>query len=308
MADLAETGIIALYEGSGRCAKLVDMFLRRRWPSVLRPASALVVAVSTVLLGAATVSAQEQIDDPGALDPGTCIGTVTASLAAESLPTGRWSAHGACLTADSFFEFSEGPVLAKAAVSEVVYEDGHDGRVAAGVLTLGNGLGLGIVGVEDAATGLIKWSAVLDEFRTDGDQVSVSGDGVAVFPIERATVSATLTGTGTDVKPFLDGWDDDPVTDDGAEAEDEPTSQAGVVDDTSTDGGSTASDPTGGRSTGEAPDPDRSEAQDPDGAVSGSSDTREDRPGTAGGDGASGSSIGGQSGRDYEVIEGSAEP
>lgn len=134
-----------------------------------------------------------------------CSGTLSASVTAESLPGGEWAVEGACLHQDSFYEFSDGPVLAKAGVAEATYTDGHQGRVAAAVLTLGNGVGLGIVGVEDAATGLIKFSAVLGDFTSVGDRVTVAGEGVALLPVERATVSAAFSGTGTDVSGLLEG-------------------------------------------------------------------------------------------------------
>lgn len=270
------------------------MALRHRWSTVIRPAFAMVATVSTVVLGSATVSAQEPVEDGSAVaDSQTCIGTITASLAAESLPSGKWSAHGGCLTGDSFFEFVEGPILAKAAVSEVVYDDGHSGRIAAGVLTLGNGLGLGIVGVEDSATGVIKWSAVLDEFESDGDRVWVSGDGVAVFPIERATVSATLTGTGTDVKPFLEGWETDgPEPGDEVDPADEAALQTDVDDDPA-DG--SASDDSSVPNGSEPDAVERSDSQP-------SSDDGNDRAGSEGSDGTHGDTIG--AGITYDVIEG----
>lgn len=198
----------------------VSMDLRRGSSFVARSVLTAVTVVSLAIFSAVDVSAEETETTDHAAElaqqvDGTsdgCIGTITASLSAESLPSGEWSAHGDCLVGENFYEFAEGPVLAKAAVADVVYADGHSGRIAAGVLTLGNGLGLGIVGVEDAATGVVKWSAVLDDFESEDDSVSVSGEGVAVFPIERATVSAQLTGTGTDVKPFLDDYED-PVSD-----------------------------------------------------------------------------------------------
>lgn len=74
---------------------------------------------------------------------------------------------------------------------------------ATGVLTLGNGIGLAIVGMEDAATGEIKFSAVLGDFTNDGNTASVQGEGVALLPIERAVVSASISGQGTDVAPFI---------------------------------------------------------------------------------------------------------
>lgn len=228
------------------------MFLRRQLSFLGRPVLAGLATLSVLALGAADVSAQEPSDGgaPG-IDTETCIGTISASLTASSLPSGSWSAHGDCLTGDSFFEFVEGPILAKAAIADVTYNDGHNGRVAAGVLTLGNGLGLGIVGVEDAATGLIKWSAVLDDFNAEGDSVSVSGDGVAVFPVERATVSARLTGTGTDVKPFLEGYGDpEPIELGGTSADDEPATPASPSDAVKSDGGTVSSD--GGTGDGDS--------------------------------------------------------
>lgn len=158
-----------------------------------RTSVALVMAIAVTTVAVPAVSAQD------------CAGTVSASVSAESLPGGTWAVDQGCLTPDSYYEFSDGPVLAKAGISNVTYTDGHEGRVAAAVLTLGNGLGLAIVGVEDSATGLIKFGAVLGDFTTDGDQVSVSGEGVALLPVEKASVSASFTGTGTDVAGLLDG-------------------------------------------------------------------------------------------------------
>lgn len=159
-----------------------------------RTATAAVTAVIVAFGGAVlapNVSAQD------------CAGTISTSVATSGLPGGTWSVSDGCLSPDAFFEYSDGPIEAKAALSTVTYDDGHAGRVAAGVLTLGGGVGLSIVGVEDAATGLVKWSAVLGDYTTEGDTVSVTGDGVSLFPTEAATVSLSISGTGTDVSELL---------------------------------------------------------------------------------------------------------
>lgn len=162
---------------------------------------AVVTAAGFALGGAVFApSVSAQTPDPVA----DCAGTISTSVATSALPGGEWSVTDGCLPADSFFEYTDGEIQAKVAVSKVTYDDGHTGRVAAGVLTLGSGTGLSIVGVEDAATGIIKWSAVLGDYTADGDTVGVSGDGVALFPTEKSAVSVSITGTGTDVKPILE--------------------------------------------------------------------------------------------------------
>lgn len=295
------------------------MVSRRGLSFVARSALAVVATVAFIGSNVGPAAAQdndvpvgtaEVPDAPTTADE--CIGTVTASLVAESLPSGEWSAHGDCLVGDNFYEFVKGPLLAKAAVAEVVYSDGHEGRVAAGVLTLGNGLGLGIVGVEDAATGLVKWSAVLDDFESDGDAVSVSGQGVAVFPIERATVSARLTGTGTDVKPFLEGYD---ATIDEAADPDTTGDLPARGDEQSSDGDDTdAVDPTGSVDGGSVRSGDTAsyEARDDD-AGSDAPDTAKTGDGVDGdaangdgngsGSGSSGSSGSDGAGIDYGVVD-----
>ena len=84
-------------------------------------------------------------------------------------------------------------------MSSVTYADGHAGRVAVGMLVMTGGAALSIVGVEDAATGLVKWSAVLGTAVQVGDQTTVSGEGIMVFPVESVQVSASITGTGTNI-------------------------------------------------------------------------------------------------------------
>lgn len=182
-----------------------------------RTSVAVVMAIAVTTVAVPAASAQD------------CTGTVSASVSAESLPGGAWAVDQGCLTPDSYYEFADGPVLAKAGIADVTYTDGHQGRVAAAVLTLGNGLGLAIVGVEDSATGLIKFGAVLGDFTTDGNRVSVSGEGVALLPVEKASVSASFTGTGTDVSGLLDGSIAElPPTDETPAAPELPT--AGTTD------------------------------------------------------------------------------
>lgn len=129
----------------------------------------------------------------------TCVGSVSTAVAAASLPGGSWAVEGGCLTSDSFFEYSNTEGRAQVALSSVTYADGHSGRVAVGMLVMTGGAALSIVGVEDAATGLVKWSAVLGQAVQVGDQTTVSGEGIMVFPVESVQVSASITGTGTNV-------------------------------------------------------------------------------------------------------------
>ena len=129
----------------------------------------------------------------------TCVGSVSTAVAAASLPGGSWAVEGGCLTSDSFFEYSNTEGRAQVALSSVTYADGHSGRVAVGMLVMTGGAALSIVGVEDAATGLVKWSAVLGTAVQVGDQTTVSGEGIMVFPVESVQVSASITGTGTNI-------------------------------------------------------------------------------------------------------------
>ena len=129
----------------------------------------------------------------------TCVGSVSTTVAAASLPGGSWAVEGGCLTSDSFFEYSNTEGRAQVALSSVTYADGHSGRVAVGMLVMTGGAALSIVGVEDAATGLVKWSAVLGTAVQVGDQTTVSGEGIMVFPVESVQVSASITGTGTNI-------------------------------------------------------------------------------------------------------------
>jgi len=152
---------------------------------------------ATTLIGAVALTG---VPAAGAQD---CSGSVTGSLTSESLPGGTWSVTNGCLTPDAYYEYNDGPIHAEAAVTKVTYDDGHVGRVAAGVLTLGDGVGLSVLGVEDEATGLIKWSAVLGDYQQDGDVVGVSGSGVTLLPTEAAEVSVAISGTGTDITTIL---------------------------------------------------------------------------------------------------------
>jgi hypothetical protein len=152
---------------------------------------------ATLLIGGAGVMGAPVA---GAQD---CTGSVTSSLSSDSLPGGTWSVTDGCLTPEAFYEYNDGAVHAEAAITKVTYDDGHVGRVAAGVLTLGDGVGLSVLGVEDEATGLIKWSAVLGDYSQDGDVVGVAGAGVTLFPTEAAQVSVAIAGTGTDITTVL---------------------------------------------------------------------------------------------------------
>ena len=156
----------------------------------LVPVGAIIAAMVLVLgslVFAPVVSAQ------------TCVGSVSTAVAAASLPGGSWAVEGGCLTSDSFFEYSNTEGRAQVALSSVTYADGHAGRAAVGMLVMTGGAALSIVGVEDAATGLVKWSAVLGQAVQVGDQTTVSGEGIMVFPVESVQVSASITGTGTNI-------------------------------------------------------------------------------------------------------------
>ncbi len=159
-------------------------------------------AIPLVSLGA-IIAAMVLVVGSVAFAPGasaqTCVGSVSTTVAAASLPGGSWAVEGGCLTSDSFFEYSNTEGRAQVALSSVTYADGHSGRVAVGMLVMTGGAALSIVGVEDAATGLVKWSAVLGTAVQVGDQTTVSGEGIMVFPVETVQLSASITGTGTNI-------------------------------------------------------------------------------------------------------------
>jgi len=159
-------------------------------------------AIPLVSLGA-IVAAMVLVLGTVAFAPGasaqTCVGSVSTTVAAASLPGGSWAVEGACLSSDAFFEYSNTEGRAQVALSSVTYADGHSGRVAVGMLVMTSGTALSIVGVEDAATGLVKWSAVLGQAVQVGDQTTVSGEGIMVFPVESVQLSASISGTGTNI-------------------------------------------------------------------------------------------------------------
>ena len=167
----------------------------RSWTAPRRTLASL-AAVAVAALGsvvaAPAASAQE------------CAGTATTSLTSAALPGGTWSVTDGCLTSDLFYEYRDGDAHARAALATVTYDDGHVGRVAVGTLTFGTGIALGVVGVEDAATGLVKWSAVLAPLEQSGDRSTVVGPGVTLFPTEAAEVSVSIAGTGTDARVLLE--------------------------------------------------------------------------------------------------------
>lgn len=164
---------------------------RSRISAVLATALVALAAVTGGAVFAPAVGAQ------------TCRGSVSTSLESPTLPGGEWSVSDGCLPSDTFFEYSDGAVHAQAAISTVTYDDGHVGRVAVGILTLGTGIGLGVVGVEDPATGLVKWSAVLGDYEQIGATASVAGAGVTLLPTEAAGVAVAISGTGTDITTQL---------------------------------------------------------------------------------------------------------
>ena len=150
-----------------------------------------VVALVAALSAAPSASAQD------------CAGSVNASLSSAELPGGTWTVTDGCLTSDLFYEYRDGDAHAQAAIARVTYDDGHVGRVAVGTLTFGDGIALGVVGVEDEATGLVKWSAVLAPLDRAGECSSVQGSGVTLFPTDPAEVALTITGVGTDARTLM---------------------------------------------------------------------------------------------------------
>ncbi|MHB1137401.1 MAG: hypothetical protein ACYC2O_00500 [Microthrixaceae bacterium] len=154
-------------------------------------ASVAVIALIGGLLGAPAAAAQD------------CAGSVDASLTSPDLPGGTWTVTDGCLTSDLFYEYRDGDAHAQAAIAQVTYDDGHVGRVAVGTLTFGTGIALGVVGVEDAATGLVKWSAVLAPLDSSGATSTVQGEGVTLFPTDPAAVALSITGVGTDARTLM---------------------------------------------------------------------------------------------------------
>ena len=167
----------------------------RNWTAPRRALASL-AAVAVAALGSVMAAPAASAQD--------CVGTANTSLTSAALPGGTWSVTDGCLTSDLFYEYRDGDAHARAALATVTYDDGHVGRVAVGTLTFGTGIALGVVGVEDAATGLVKWSAVLAPIEQSGDRSTVVGAGVTLFPTEAAEVSVSIAGTGTDARVLLE--------------------------------------------------------------------------------------------------------
>jgi hypothetical protein len=162
-----------------------------------------VALVATAALSVATLSSVAAT--PGQAPP-ACDGvTVSARVAATSLPGGAWSVTDVCVPSDAVYEAGVLGYRVVGGLGVARYDDGHLGRIAFATAHVGSDRALTLVGVEDVATGSVTWAfADGDHEQTDLARV-VGGEGVAApnsttpVPTEPATVELAITGTGTDL-------------------------------------------------------------------------------------------------------------
>src|SRR5690606_32929283 len=113
-------------------------------------------------------------------------GLVSATVAAASLPGGRWSVTDGCLPRDAFYRVELAGHRLLLGLAEVAYDDGHLGRIALATVATPEGLAISLVGVEDLATGFVRWAyAEGTAENTPGGSRTV-GSGVTDLPEEAA--------------------------------------------------------------------------------------------------------------------------
>lgn len=172
--------------------------IRRR---ARRVAGAL-VAVTLLGVGVAVpVSAQE----PAAP---ACAGmAVDATVSAASVPGGSWSVVDTCVPPEAVYEAELLGYRLVGGLGVATYTDGHVGRVAFLTAKVAEDRSLTLVGVEDAATGVVTWAYADGTYAQTGAVRSVGGAanaasvpaGAEPGPVEAAQVQLTLEGTGTDL-------------------------------------------------------------------------------------------------------------
>lgn len=144
---------------------------------------------------------------------------VTAAINTQSLPNGGWSVTDACVSARDYFVGSyEDRYPFAIGMSVVPYDDGHTGRLAFLSVQLTKDSTLTVIGMEDPATGNLRFAGSVESASITTGGASVSGQGLAAPPLELATVRldfvdapapwpdwATTTTTTTSTVPGPDG-------------------------------------------------------------------------------------------------------
>ena len=173
---------------------------------------------------------------------------VTAAINTQSLPNGGWSVTDACVSARDYFVGSyEDRYPFAIGMSVVPYDDGHTGRLAFLSVQLAKDSTLTVIGMEDPATGNLRFAGSVASASVTTQGASVSGQGLAAPPLELATVRLDFvdapapwpdwaTTTTTSTVPGVDGAA--PTTVDGAP----PTTSAPST--SAPHGTRTAPDPT----------------------------------------------------------------
>ena len=173
---------------------------------VVRRTSRLVAAAVGVIAmvgagGVVSVGAQEPV-------PPACAGvTVDATVGAPSVPGGSWSALDACVPLEAVYEAEVLGYQLVGGLGVATYTDGHLGRVAFVTAKVAPDRSLTLVGVEDAATGVVTWAYADGTYAQSGATRTVGGaanastipSGGAPGPVEAGQVQLTIDGTGTDL-------------------------------------------------------------------------------------------------------------
>lgn len=131
--------------------------------------------------------------------PGCPAGRVSVAMDAASLPGGRWSVTDGCLAPDAFYEVELAGHRLVLALTEANYDDGHRGRLAVAALTTPDGRAASLVGVEDHATGLVRWAYAEGRHAAGPGHTAVHGEGVTDAPEDPAAVEVQVHGRGADL-------------------------------------------------------------------------------------------------------------
>jgi hypothetical protein len=159
-------------------------------------------AIVAVLL-AGVAAAPEVSAVPGVRTQGVDVpctgGRVTVGLATGSLPGGRWSAEDACIPSEAFYEVNIAEHRLVLALTVVDYGDGRIGRLAVATLTTPEAFAVSLVGVEDEATGFVRWAYAEGTHSGSDGVLGFAGSGLTDVADEPAEVELTITGIGTDL-------------------------------------------------------------------------------------------------------------
>lgn len=137
-----------------------------------------------------------------------CAGVVVAAtVRAPSVPDGSWSTLDTCVPPEAVYEANVLGVGLIGGMGVAAYTDGHLGRVAFLSAQIGGDRALTLIGVEDAATGVVTWAYAEGSVERVGAERTMGGAanaatvpaGEAPGPVEPAEVELSITGTGTDL-------------------------------------------------------------------------------------------------------------